>query len=161
MSDLDITSAPEILEESIALEKNIGELYKLFAAIHEEDEVFWFRLADEEGKHAMILEGLRPWASMGVDVKKYLLSDVKALRENNASIKAVIDRVSQQHPDREVTFQLASKIERTASEIHFQKLMNVDVDNRLLTAMRELCDADKDHLKRINTRMRSLGIDQA
>lgn len=160
MSDIDITNAPEILEESIALEENIGDLYKLFAAIHPEDEVFWFRLADEEKKHAMILAALRPWAALGADVKKYLLKDLKALRNNNVSIRKVIDRASDHHPGREVTFQLASKIERTASEIHFQKLMNIDVDDKLLAAMRELCEADKDHLKRITTRMKSLNIAQ-
>jgi hypothetical protein len=161
MSDLDVTSTPDLLEESINLENNIGELYKLFAATHKEDEIFWCRLAEEEKKHAMILMGLRPWAALGVNVKKYLLPDINALRENNASIMAVIDLASKETPDRTTTFRLASRIERTISEIHFQKLMNLEVDNKLLSAMRDLCEADKDHLKRINRRMSSLDIPQS
>ena len=46
------------LEESIALELNIGDLYQLFSAKFEQDFNFWWKLSIEEMNHAALIESI-------------------------------------------------------------------------------------------------------
>ena len=149
----------EMLKQSIALEKAIGQLYKLFQSNYEEDRAFWERMAEDEEHHANILEGLSSWITMGVDTSKFLVSDLQELCDKNAAIEAIIERVKEKTPTRETAFNLAYKIEFTASEVHFQKIMTENTDSKLLHAMQELCNADKNHQKRIRKMMDTLGIE--
>lgn len=159
MTDITMSPVSKILEQSIALEKGIRDLYFLLADYYHEDKIFWKKLAVEEQKHADVLTGLRPWAAMGGNIEQYLLPDLEELIEKNIAIKKVIQRAKDQRPSREVAFSLAYKIELTASEIHYQNVITKDTDNKLLLSMQELCGADKDHAKRIRKRMDSLGIE--
>lgn len=158
MAKIEIPKMPSILEDGIQLELNIGELYKLFSVYFPEDKVFWANLSMEEKKHANILEGLKPWIAMGVDKEKYILSDPLELKNKLIALKKIIQEAIANPPSRETAFNLAYKIELTASEIHFQKKMSQEADNKLLKAMQELCGADKDHQRRIRKMMDTLGI---
>ena len=122
----------ELLDESVRLEKLIGELYTLFAVYYKDEEIFWTKLANEEAKHALILEGIRPWIAMGASVDQYLLSNLAELQEKNLAIKEVIKSAVDNPPTREVAFNLAYKIERTASEVQYQKMISEDTDNKFL-----------------------------
>lgn len=159
MSDITLTTVSELLEQSINLEKGIGELYYLFSTYHPEDKKFWTRLAKEEQKHANVLEGLRPWAAMGGNIDKYLLLDFHELKARNIAIRKVIQQIRKEHPSREFAFNIAYQLELTASEIHYQKIITQDTENKLLISMQELSGADKDHLKRIKKMMASLKIE--
>jgi len=158
MSDITMTKISEILEQSIALEKAIGRLYTLFSTYYYEDQIFWQCLAMEEQKHADTLEGLRPWVAMGGDIKQYLLPNFNELREKNIAIMQVIKRAKEKCPTRQIAFNLAYKIELTASELHYQKIITKNSDNKLLNSMQELCGADKDHAKRIKKMMNTFNI---
>ena len=159
MAKMKIPKMPGVLEEGIKLELGIGELYKLFSSYYPEDETFWFRLYQDENKHATVLEALRPWVALGIEKKKFILPDLIELKNKNIAIKKIIQKAKEEKPSRETAFNLAYKIELTASEVHFQKKMSEDPDNKLLQAMQELCGADKDHQKRIRRMMNSLGIE--
>lgn len=158
MSNFQISAISEILEQSIAIEEGIGELYKLFASYYQEDTIFWSCLSKEEKTHANILSGLRPWIAMGGKIDQYLLPNLKELKEQNAAIKKVIQHARDERPNREIAFNLAHKLELTAAELHYQKIITKNADSKLLLSMQELCNADKDHLKRIRTMMNSLNI---
>lgn len=147
-----------ILKQSISLEKAIAQLYKLFYSYYEEDRIFWERMALDEERHANILEGLTSWIAMGADTSKLLLSDLQELHNKNAAIEAIIKQATEEPPTREIAFNLAYRIEFTASEMHFQKIMSEKTDSKLLLAMQELCNADKNHQKRIRKIMDTLGI---
>jgi methylthioribose-1-phosphate isomerase len=148
----------KILEESIKLEKSIGNLYMLFHTYYTEDKTFWYRMATDEQKHATIIEGLRPWINLGARIDDFLLDDLQELKDKNSAIEAIIEKAEEEKPTRETAFNLAYRIEVTASEIHYQKIMTEQTDNKLLVAMQELCNADKDHQKRIRKMMDTIGI---
>jgi len=149
----------ELLKKSISLEKRIGQLYTLFAQYYEEDNLFWKDLAEEENKHARTLEGLQPWLNMGANLDDYILQNLNELTEKNISLKKVIQFALDEPPTREMAFNVALKIELTASELHYQKIITKHTDDKLLQSMQELCGADKDHAKRIRKMMKSLNID--
>jgi rubrerythrin len=159
MPDMTITAVSELLEQSIAIEKGIGELYRLFCTYYPEEKIFWFGLAQEEQKHANILEGLRPWVALNGNIDQYLLPDLNELKEINISIRQVIQHAENKRPTREIAFNLAHKIELTASELHYQQIITKGTENKLLQSMQELCGADKDHLKRIKRMMKTLNIE--
>ena len=159
MPDITISKMSEVLEQSIALEEGIRDLYHLFANSYPEERTYWLRLAKDEQHHADILEGLRPWVAMGTDVDQFLLPDIQELKEKNLAIKHAITMAGEEHPTRAIAFNLAHKIELTASELHYQKIITQTTDNKLLASMQELCGADKDHLKRIKKMMKTLKIE--
>lgn len=159
MPDITLATMSELLEESIKIERGIGDLYFLFAQLYKEDKKFWELLASEEDTHAQVLEGLRPWAAMGSNVDELLLPDFKEIKARNISIKKVFDQVRKKTPPREMAFNAAYQLELTASELHYQKIITKDTENKLLLSMQELGGADKDHIKRIKKRMDSLGIE--
>lgn len=159
MPDVTLKTVSQLLEASIKLERRIGDLYYLFSQIYPEDKEFWNQLAEEEDKHAQVLEGLRPWAAMGGNIDPLLLSDFRELKARNIAIKKVFEQIRKHTPPKDVAFNAAYQLELTASEIHFQKMITEDTDNKLLLSMQELCGADKDHMKRIKTRMDKLGIE--
>lgn len=149
----------ELLEESIKIERGIGDLYFLFAQLYKEDKKFWEKLASEEDKHAQVLEGLRPWAAMGGDIDGLLLQNYKELKARNIAIKKVFEECRKHSPTREVAYNAAYQLELTASELHYQQIITKDTDNKLLHSMQELSGADKDHIKRIKKRMDTIGIE--
>lgn len=158
MSDIELTTFSEFLEESIKLERHIGDIYYLFAQIFTEDKIFWSRLSEEEDKHANVLEGLRPWAAMKLKIDQLLLPDFKELKIRNAAVKEVFEMARKHSPTREIAYNAAYQLELTASEIHYQKLITEKTDNKLVKSMQQLNGEDKNHLKRIKRRMDKLGI---
>ena len=132
-----------VLDLSIALEEKIGRIYAIFAKHYPENRIFWSRLKTEEEKHAVILEGLRPWLNMGADIKNLLLPDITELSNRNAALDAVLSSLEHERIDRDTAFNLAYRIELTASEIHFQNIMTENTSNPMLVAMQELCRAEK------------------
>ncbi len=116
-------------------------------------------MSNDEETHANILEGLNSWITMGADTTQFLTSDLQELHDKNSAIEAIIKRAKEEKPTREIAFNLAYRIEFTASEVHFQKLMSTTSDNKLLIAMQELCNADKNHQKRIKRMMDTLKIE--
>lgn len=149
----------ELLDESVLLEKLIGELYTLFAVYYKDEEIFWTKLANEEGKHALILEGIRPWIAMGATIDQCLLQNLTELKEKNISIKQVIKSAVDNPPTIDIAFNLAYKIERTASEVHYQKMITKETDNKLIQSMQILSAEDQNHAKRIRAMMKTLKIE--
>ena len=96
---------------------------------------------------------------MGGNIDKFLLQNFHEIKSRNVAIKKVFDQVRKNTPPREVAYNAAYQLELTASELHYQKIITKDTDNKLLISMQELSGADKDHIKRIKKRMDSLGIE--
>ena len=107
MPDVTLKNISSLLEESIRLERGIGDIYFLFAQIYPEDEKFWTQLAAEEDKHANVLEGLRPWLAMGVDVDPLLLPDLKELKHRNRAIRKVFAEARKHTPSKEIAYNAA------------------------------------------------------
>lgn len=148
------------LEESVAYEERLAELYRLFAKRHPRDEAFWSELAVEEEHHAAILRSLGVWVAIGADVAHVVAPSLPKLKKSNAVLSRVLERARKEPVTRSDAFNIALNLERTASEAHFQKTMvgKAGGNDKLAGAMRRLCAFDKDHLKRIRAMMKTAGI---
>lgn len=136
----------EYLEEAIQLELNVSKLYLNFSNQHDEDYIFWYNLAIEEGGHASILKNIHGAVEL-VDYKfKVTVDNLNELKEAN---KYIFGLLSKTKYTRSETFKLAIDIESSAGEIHYQKILDSDIDDDILNIFIKLNEDDEYHLERI------------
>ncbi len=148
-----------IIEQSIKLELNIGDLYAVFYESLPDDSKFWWRLVLEEKNHAALfrsgIENLEQLKKFPHDI---LVENIKVLHDENQKLEDLINQYKLLPPDRDEAFNIALNLENTAAELHFQQFMNKDGDSIIDTIFRELNQADKDHAVRIQNYMEEHGI---
>ena len=150
-----------IVEESVKLERNVGELYKVFSQTFDEDAPFWDRLCEEEENHAQLIEKVGGLDFLTNKIIPDMLSEkLNEIREANRSISSCIDENRSKPPSREEAFNLALKLEDSATEIHYQKFMNNDSEDMLSQTFQRLNADDKDHFTRISAYMKEHGISE-
>ncbi len=139
-----------IIEESINLELNIGNLYAVFYASFADDSQFWWRLVLEEKNHAALFRsGFENLEHLKKFPHDLLIKNIKILQEENKKLQDLVTQYKSLPPDREEAFNLALNLENTAAELHFQQFMDNDGDSLIDNIFRELNQADKDHAARI------------
>ncbi len=148
-----------IIEQSIKLELNIGDLYAVFYESLPDDSEFWWRLVLEEKNHAALfrsgIENLEQLKKFPHDI---LLENIKVLQSENQKLEDLINQYKLLPPDRCEAFNIALNLENSAAELHFQQFMNKNGDSIIDTIFRELNQADKDHAIRIKKHMQQHGI---
>ncbi|MFC1551838.1 rubrerythrin family protein [Candidatus Latescibacterota bacterium] len=148
-----------IIDESVQLELNVGELYKLFNRTFPEDAPFWDELYEEEQHHANLIRKVG-----GLDfltykiIPKMLSAKIDEIREANETICSCTDKYMANPPSREEAFNLALELEDSACEIHYQEFMENELDDMLTQTFQKLNADDKNHFLRIRAYMTEHGI---
>ncbi len=148
-----------IIDESVKLERNVGELYKLFSQTFDMDAPFWDTLCKEEKHHARLIEKLGGLDFLTYKLIPEMLSErLNEICEANTSITSCIGKYRTNPPTREEAFNLALKLEESATEIHYQEFMDSNADDILAQTFQRLNANDKDHFIRISAYMKANGI---
>ncbi len=144
----DVTS---LIEESINLELNIGDLYFIFYELFSDHAQFWWNLVLEERNHAAILQ-------MKMFPHNLLRHNLPDLKDTNSTLLSLIKSFKKTPPSREEAFNIALKIENSAAELHFQNFMDEEVNSEIVQFFKELNKDDKEHAERIRSYMENHGI---
>jgi len=139
-----------LINESMKLELNVSELYRLFHNNFPDDATFWWDLVIEERNHAeLIRQGREHYEPKGKFPDSLLCSKLSELQRVNEELAVLISEVTVNPLPREVAFNTALKLELAVGEMHFQQFMNNDIATTPEEIFKELNSADKDHAERI------------
>lgn len=160
-----IEQLPQIVEESVKLELNLVTLYKLFSSLFSEDADFWDQLAQEEKQHASLIKAAFEVASSRNVLNTYdefpaeiLSPSLKELVKMNNRILSLKRSFIEKPPSRNSTFGIASSLEQSAGEMHYNEAMDKPSDNEYIKILQRLNKDDKDHCQRILAYMSSQGF---
>jgi CheY-like chemotaxis protein len=146
----------QFIDEAIQLELNAAEIYSIFSEAIPDDANFWASLALEEKNHAAVLktgkEILMPIDQFPGEI---LPNFIQPLIDTNRWLKSLIEKFAEVKPDSKTAFSIALKIETSAGEQHFQRVMESPSDSNFIKIFQELCEDDIHHLSRIREYMKS------
>ena len=152
-------SLPQLLEESIKLELNVSELYKIFSSAFPEDADFWKKLSLEEENHAVLIKLVKvELLSSDEFPSEILSSSLENLIEANNRLFSLLKEYKDNPPSREKAFNVALSIEESAGEIHYQNATKMTSDLEYIKTFQRLNKDDKDHSERIRKYMSNKGI---
>jgi len=139
-----------LIDEAIELEINMMKLYTLFKEIFPEDAVFWKGLVGEEMNHVVLLKKIKSFLSFDAELSDEFLSlNIENIKETNEKVSsALIDL--KQNANRDIAYKFAYEIENSASELHYQYIMDLETDSKLTHIFQQLNFDDNDHARRIN-----------
>lgn len=139
------------INEAIKLEINMYKLYTLFQEIFPEDSVFWKGLASEERNHIVILRKIKPFLPYDQEFSDEFFSEnINTMIQTNNKVNSLLNEFKQ-NPDRNIAFEKAIEIENSASELHYQNMMNKETNSKLAKIFNRLNVDDNDHAKRIKS----------
>jgi rubrerythrin len=138
-----------IIDESINVESNLSILYSQFGNLFSEDSEFWSQLASEEKDHASLLLRSKTLSSSSDNFPVEILSqDLETVISTNKMIEELI-LCSHGLSDREKAGRIALRIERSSTELSFERFLNTASDSELSKVFAKLNYYDKNHAKRI------------
>jgi len=150
-----------MIDESMALELNVGKLYRVFRDCFPDDAPFWRQLSLEENNHAALLRTLK---STPLPVDKYsvesLSVSVDDLRHTISGLTKYIDKFRDTPPSRSDAFNMSLEIERSIGEIHFQVFVQEKAKSQTHAVFQQLNKEDKDHAERIQRYMQEQNIER-
>lgn len=146
----------EILNEAIDMEYNVAELYEVFAEKFTDDELFWEKIAKEEIKHAEILEGVKLYAKVFEEDRKYLYTKHEVLKKLNIELREKIELFRSVKTDKKTAYEYAYVLESSAFELHFQNMTEDFEKSEMLRKVSILAGDDKDHADRIEKLIRAI-----
>jgi hypothetical protein len=150
-----------LIDESISFELAVGRMYLFFSDIFPEDHSFWWQLAKEEENHASLLRhGRDYYLKQDLLPPQLLCSSIAQLKQNRKELDELYAAFETDHPGRETAANIALWLERSASESHYQLVMNMRSDVKGLDVFQQLNGDDKDHLERIKIFMRKKNIEE-
>jgi len=148
----------QFIDEAIQLELNAAEVYYIFAAAIPEDANFWATLAWEEKNHASVLKtGKEILIPMDKFPPEILPNVIQTIVDTNLWLNSLKEKFAENKPDRETAFATAIKIESSAGEQHFQRVMENPSDSTIVKILQELCEDDLNHLSRVREYMKAGG----
>jgi len=149
----------QIIDESVQLELNVAELYKIFNQAFQEDAYFWLKLSEEEENHANLIRKVGGLAFLTYKIiAKMLPAKLQEIREANEKISSCIDEYKSNPPSREEAFNVALEFEESAVEIHYQRFMRKESDDMIAQTFQKLNNDDRDHFARLRSYMNEHGI---
>ncbi len=148
-----------LLDESIALERNVAALYRIFFETYDEDRDFWWQLSVEELNHASLLKSGRD-IFLNVDAfpVEICANNLESLCAMNERIESLCNAYRDTPPSRLDAFAVAFQIEQSAGEFHYQQIMNSVSENKAVALAKKLNQDDRNHAERILGRMREQGL---
>jgi len=148
----------DFIDEAIQLELNAADIYYIFAAEIPQDANFWATLAWEEKNHASVLRtGKEVLIPMDKFPPEILPNVIQTITDTNLWLNSLKEKFAEHKPDRETAFATAIKIESSAGEQHFQRVMENPSDSKIVNILQELCEDDLNHLSRIREYMKAGG----
>jgi len=148
-----------ILDESLQLELNVANLYRLFHQSSSEHASFWWKLHLEENNHAALVRSIKEhFEPAGKTPDSLLSSSLQKLQESNTAITSLIEKYTENTPTAEEAFNTALKLELTAGEVHYQDFMDKDQNSVLNKTFQKLNRDDKNHAARLCAYMKQHGI---
>jgi hypothetical protein len=139
----------EILIEMIKTEKNMAELYRLFAGYFEKDRRFWSAIKSEEDQHASLLESAVLLLALDMLPDIALIDKLKGLNEMNRSIVRVTEAYGNNMPPKEEAYNFAIQMEKSLGEKFFQELLKMKLAPGVVAAWQQLADESIAHSERI------------
>jgi len=140
----------QIVDEAIALELNVAELYLHFHHQFPDDSAFWWQLAVEEKNHAaMLRSGREHLIKAGLFPFGIVSGELNPLVEANKRLAVLLAETKKRTPSREEAFRLAIRLEESAGEIHFETFMKMTPKTSAEQMFQSLNRDDKDHARRI------------
>ncbi|MDY6855980.1 MAG: rubrerythrin family protein [Thermodesulfobacteriota bacterium] len=153
---------PQLIDESIKLEQNVAELYRIFSKSFPEDFDFWRKLQSEEKKHATLIQDAKiPLLTLDMFPSELLSSSLKALIETNERLDSLLKEYNEIPPSREIAFNVAIDIEQSAGEIHYNSAMQKSPTSGMMKVFQDLTDGDTDHSNRIRIYMSDNEIEKS
>ena len=138
------------LKESIALELNISDLYQLFSVKFRQDYNFWWKLSIEEMNHAALIESINDiFLSETILPSDSIEKQAHELEEMNCFIKEQVERFRSEPLSRADAFILASEIEHSIGESHFELFMTSQPNSTVMKIMQKLNGDDVNHGKKM------------
>jgi hypothetical protein len=148
----------DFIEEAIQLELNAADLYALFSEVIPEDADFWAGLSWEERNHASLLKTARDVLLPVEQFPGEILPDfIQSLVDTNTWLNSLRDEFAKEPPGRKSAFVIALKIENSAGEKHFQRVMESPSESKFVKVFQELCKDDIHHHDRIKKYMADVG----
>lgn len=152
----------ELIEESIQLELNVSELYKLFATSCPEDNEFWWQLHLEEKSHATLIRAARDsFIKRGKFPFNLVTDSITELQESNAKTLKLIEQFQRNPPDRSEACRVAIQLEQESGELHYTEFMGKTAETVVETVFQQLNRGDKEHEDRIRAHLKSLCVAEA
>jgi len=146
----------EIINESIDLEKNVAELYRLFHELFPVDRDFWWTLYNEELNHASILKVCLDFIRTGLGCEDMIYPDIHELKYLNSELVRKRREYAETPPDKKTAYRYAIHIESMAYEMHYNDVMNNEYPSEVVEVFKKLNGDDKDHAERIQKLLDSL-----
>ncbi|MDH3982051.1 MAG: hypothetical protein OES84_04025 [Kiritimatiellaceae bacterium] len=147
----------ELIKESILLEENVADLYKVFSLNIPEDSNFWWQFHLEERSHSMLLHMAKDsFVQHGVFPKDLLTNSIDALKDSNVRIEKLIEECNAKTPTRREACMMAIALENEAGEQHYMKFMEKSAESSLEAVFQQLNRDDKEHERRIREHLDAL-----
>ncbi|MDD5070060.1 MAG: ferritin family protein [Candidatus Omnitrophica bacterium] len=135
------------IETYIELELQMSALYRLYQKLFPQDAEFWKRMAEEELRHAKVLEALFTFP----DKFPENLDDVDLANLNLTvrEIKEIIAGYKKNRPTRFEAYKKAIYVENVSGELHYRQVANQKNDPQETECFRLLNGGDKVHSESI------------
>jgi hypothetical protein len=142
----------DYLEEGVKNELNVSQLYSIFYTYCPEDHKFWWDLSMEEVNHASLLRSAKEFYKAGYFPFEISNEDIKEIVDLNDMFPSIIEDFKN-NPSRKKAFEIAIKLENSVGEMHYQKFMTNDNDDKITKIFKKLNKDDKNHEERIRKYM--------
>ena len=157
---METTKLNELIEESIRLELNAAELYKIFSETLPEDNEFWWQLHLEEKSHATLIRAARDsFVKRDKFPHELIASSIEELKSSNSKVEDMIVQFRKDPPDRNAACKAALKLENESGELHYTRFMEREANSGIETVFQHLNRGDKEHEKRIRAYCQSTGLE--
>lgn len=148
----------QFIDEAIQLELNAAEIYSIFSEAIPVDADFWAGISWEERNHAALLKTGKDILMPQEKFPGEILPDfIQSLMDTNRWLESLREKYTRTPPDRSTAFAVALKIENSAGEMHFQKVMGTPAVSNVVQILQELCEDDIHHYARIKKYMNKVG----
>lgn len=156
---MDSTKLNELIEESIRLELNAAQLYKIFSEALPEDSDFWWQLHLEERSHATLIRAARDsFVKRDKFPHDLIANSIEELKASNTKVEGLIEKLKETAPNRQEAFKVALELENESGELHYTRFMEKEADKGIETVFQQLNRGDKEHEKRIREYYESISL---
>ena len=150
----------QLIDQSILLERNVGNLYLLFYKRLAQDKAFWLQMMVDEREHEALLKAAQAAVGSSDNFPADLLSDkLETISQTNQRILGLHDQYQKDPPSRQEAFRVALDLEKMAGEIHFNEAMHKDLAGGLVKTLQKLVHDDNAHYEKIANYMKEVGLE--
>ena len=144
----------ERLKLCIAIEANIGEIYREFADMFPKARSLWGQLAREEENHASILAVGSRYANLG-KLPDYVLPDSLAhMRETLGLVASVRAAAQAKSISINEALEMSLTLEETLEESHLPDMMTRETQSEVVSRLQRLLKDTRSHIVKIKDYMK-------